>query len=934
MYESFYKLHTTPFRLTPDPRFFFASETHKRGLAYLRYAFYQREGFVVITGAPGTGKTELMLNLIGELPQRKVTLAKIVTSNLDADDLLDLVASSFSIDPEHLSKGALLKRLEDYFVREYRMGKQVLLLIDEAHNLSVKSLIELSMLSNFQIDARPVMQCFLLGQRPLERKFRLPKLAPLKQRVIASTRLENLDVQETCDYITHRLAKSGWDNDPAIDNDVFPLIHYYSQGTPRRINSLCSRLLLQAYLDHRHHIGADNVRQVISEIQEETVGNYPGGDETELPVKDQSADQSPVPPANDSPPLQTLRNDVDRPISLKNVIDTPPFTAHQGNHYATSALTILDEESSNAVRDLPQWLDTSPVVDDTPPIPIYDPQIDEAEAVDRTAIDSLIRETPSWDVGLPPATYRDVKQQSRSPTTQPARDIQKNSAVQSRNRSSGLLDKELKYLSSLQESSSNGNDYGAPQPPARQETVPKSSGPSKVIIDDSIYDVYGVRKPDREEEHPRRDNVAEPEKYFWRKMFIAIFALAIIAVPMRSWYHRHSDAANRVTAPVSQPPVAVNPVTKNAGTAQGLAESASAAGSEATQNTANSSDEASAPASKPEPALANGPTAIPGTIKPPVQASAIEPSSRDTHVKPSSAATAPADNATASHFAAFENRTDSAQQTPQSAQPVNHLNDNAQPAGAANTNKVKKSTTTGDNDRNASPQQSPATVEQKSAATQVTMVPVRPYSMNQHWAIQPETAAKPVAKNSSASDASSNVNARSTSSNAAPLAGAPLTQHEASTATSSVATLDTQDTATTHPESNARKDTQQSEPDISLADLTTLVARLSYAYESGNLQQLTSIFADDMQNVDGADRDQLHDEYRQLFDITDKRRLIINNVAWSARNQQMLGKGDFQLIIREKGATKPTLYAGQIRLAVAREPRGVVIKKLDYDYNQ
>ena len=163
MYESFYKLRHTPFRLTPDPHFFFASETHKRGLAYLRFAFYQREGFVSITGAPGTGKTELMLNLINELPKEKVTVAKIVTTNLDAENLLNLVAASFLIDPQNMSKGSLLKRLENFFVRQAQLGKQVLLLIDEAHNLSVDSLTELYMLENFQLDEKPLMQCFLMG---------------------------------------------------------------------------------------------------------------------------------------------------------------------------------------------------------------------------------------------------------------------------------------------------------------------------------------------------------------------------------------------------------------------------------------------------------------------------------------------------------------------------------------------------------------------------------------------------------------------------------------------------------------------------------------------------------------------------------------------------------------------------------------------------
>ena len=187
MYTSFYKLSTDPFRLTPDPRFFYASQTHNRGLSYLRYAFHQREGFVVITGAPGTGKTELMLNLISGLPREQVVLSKIVTANLHATDLLELVAASYLSPSVATGKGLLLKKLEDFFIAQIRIGKQILLLIDEAHNLSTKALIELSMLSNFQLDARPVLQCFLLGQEPLEQKLEQPELEHLKQRVIAST---------------------------------------------------------------------------------------------------------------------------------------------------------------------------------------------------------------------------------------------------------------------------------------------------------------------------------------------------------------------------------------------------------------------------------------------------------------------------------------------------------------------------------------------------------------------------------------------------------------------------------------------------------------------------------------------------------------------------------------------------------------------------
>lgn len=269
MYESFYGLSPTPFRLTPDPVFFYEGVTHKRGLAYLRYAFLQQEGFVVITGAPGTGKTELMLNLINELPRDDVLLAKVVTSNLGADDLLDLVAASFLSMPKASNKGVTLKKLEKFFTHQARQGKQVLLLIDEAHNLHMKSLIELSMLSNFQLGENPVLQCFLLGQEPLEKKLALPELAHLKQRVIVSTHLEPLNQYNTRAYIEHRLTKAGWQRDPEFTKAAHSLIFQYSMGVPRKINAACNRILLEAYLDEKHIIDHRLALKVIKEIQEE-----------------------------------------------------------------------------------------------------------------------------------------------------------------------------------------------------------------------------------------------------------------------------------------------------------------------------------------------------------------------------------------------------------------------------------------------------------------------------------------------------------------------------------------------------------------------------------------------------------------------------------------------------------------------------------------
>lgn len=294
MYESFYGLSLTPFRLTPDPLFFFEGVTHKRGLAFLRYAFLQQEGFVVITGAPGTGKTELMLNLINELPREDVLLAKVVTSNLGADDLLDFVAASFLSIPKSSNKGVTLRKLEEFFIHQAKQGKHILLLIDEAHNLHKKSLIELSMLSNFQLGENPVLQCFLLGQEPLESKLELPELAHLKQRVIVSTHLEPLSQHDTRAYIEHRLTKAGWKRDPEFTKAAHSLIFQYSTGIPRKINTVCNRILLEASLDEKHIIDHRLALKVIKEIQEE-LGVSPMKLDPDFTVIDKPDSRSPKP---------------------------------------------------------------------------------------------------------------------------------------------------------------------------------------------------------------------------------------------------------------------------------------------------------------------------------------------------------------------------------------------------------------------------------------------------------------------------------------------------------------------------------------------------------------------------------------------------------------------------------------------------------------
>lgn len=267
MHDSYYNFLREPFRLTPDPHLFYPSATHSRGLAYLQYAFHQRDGFVVVTGSAGIGKTELMLNLVSQLPRDHVTLAKLSASQGNTNDLLELLAASLLPSPQAWSKGVLQKRLEDFFIAQAKIKRQVLLLIDDAHNLTLDALIELGGLTNFRVDEKPVLQCFLMGRVSLEQKLDHPKLDQLTQRIIVSLRLQTLNRQETQGYIEHRLKKVNWRGNPAFSERAYSLIHQYSEGIPRRINVLCRRILLDAAEAGKSEIDTRLVNQVICDLQ-------------------------------------------------------------------------------------------------------------------------------------------------------------------------------------------------------------------------------------------------------------------------------------------------------------------------------------------------------------------------------------------------------------------------------------------------------------------------------------------------------------------------------------------------------------------------------------------------------------------------------------------------------------------------------------------
>jgi putative secretion ATPase (PEP-CTERM system associated) len=269
MFEDFYKLVGPPFKLGPDHRFFFPSKNHDKALSYLRYGLQQDEGFIVVTGDIGAGKTTLVSQLFSELDKTRFLAAQIVTSNIDADDALRMILSAFGVTPHSNDKAALLRSFESFLMAQHRAGRRVLMVVDEAQNLPTRTIEELRMLSNFSAGGQSLFQSFLVGQPQFKEMLADPSLEQFRQRVIASYHLGPMSDEETAEYIRHRLRLVGWRNDPAIEPEAFELIYRHSGGIPRRINTLCSRLLLYGALEGLHVIDAPAVQDVIADLRTE-----------------------------------------------------------------------------------------------------------------------------------------------------------------------------------------------------------------------------------------------------------------------------------------------------------------------------------------------------------------------------------------------------------------------------------------------------------------------------------------------------------------------------------------------------------------------------------------------------------------------------------------------------------------------------------------
>ncbi|MGB0749215.1 MAG: XrtA/PEP-CTERM system-associated ATPase [Magnetospiraceae bacterium] len=270
MYIDYFGFTADPFQLTPNPKLFFPSSVHNRAKAYLEYGLNQGEGFIVITGEVGAGKTTLVTHLLSALDSEKYVAATIVTSQLGGEEVLRMAAQSFGLKPQSGDKVDLIAQISDFLREKHDDGRRCLLIVDEAQNLSFQALEELRMLSNIQVEDRTPLQSFLVGQPEFRGTMARADLEQLRQRVIASYHLTNVSEDETRGYIEYRLREAGWTSKPTFEDETFAAIYAHTGGIPRKINVLTSRLLLYLYLNDETVITPEIVETVSDDLDQES----------------------------------------------------------------------------------------------------------------------------------------------------------------------------------------------------------------------------------------------------------------------------------------------------------------------------------------------------------------------------------------------------------------------------------------------------------------------------------------------------------------------------------------------------------------------------------------------------------------------------------------------------------------------------------------
>ncbi len=264
-YVEHFKLNEQPFRLTPDPVFVYWSKQHARAKAYMESTIWLADGFVVITGEIGSGKTTLLQTFLAELGE-DIVYAVVSQTQLTATQFLQAVLTEFGFKPFKKRKVELLDMLNMFLIEQYSNGKKVLLIVDEAQNLSKKVLEEIRMLSGIETHKEKVLRIILAGQPELKDTLDSPSLKQLVQRVRLRFHLGPLDKAELHEYIVHRLQVAGRDKDDLLEKECYDVIYRYAGGVPRLINTLCDTALLCAFADDKDLVEESDIRAAIKEL--------------------------------------------------------------------------------------------------------------------------------------------------------------------------------------------------------------------------------------------------------------------------------------------------------------------------------------------------------------------------------------------------------------------------------------------------------------------------------------------------------------------------------------------------------------------------------------------------------------------------------------------------------------------------------------------
>ncbi|MCM2312592.1 MAG: AAA family ATPase, partial [Steroidobacteraceae bacterium] len=266
MYLEHFQLKELPFRLSPDPAFLYLSQIHSRAKAYMESTIWFTDGFVVITGEIGSGKTTLIETFLKEIEQ-DVVVAQINQTQISPLEFLQTLLAQFGFSPFKMRKAELLATLNQFLIEQYANGRKVLLIVDEAQNLSNKVLEEVRLLSGVETTKEKVLRIILAGQPELNDKLDSTDLVQLKQRVRLRFHLTALGEPDAVEYVRHRLRIAGAGDREIFEPDTFPLIYRYSGGIPRLTNTLCDTALLAAFAQDRTTVSLDDVRSAVGELQ-------------------------------------------------------------------------------------------------------------------------------------------------------------------------------------------------------------------------------------------------------------------------------------------------------------------------------------------------------------------------------------------------------------------------------------------------------------------------------------------------------------------------------------------------------------------------------------------------------------------------------------------------------------------------------------------